>query len=79
MKNCLCLLGLLAAMPLAAAESKSNETQATNAPATTNELAFIPDPTHRPVLVTNAVTIAGERTPVVETHCELTSHGPSLG
>src|ERR1035438_799070 len=56
MKNRLCLLSLLAALPLAAAEPA-----ATNAPAAINEFAAIPDATHKPVLITNAVTIAGER------------------
>src|ERR1039457_7207983 len=56
MKNRLCLLSLLAALPLAAAEPA-----ATNAPAAKNEFAAIPDATHKPVLITNAVTIAGER------------------
>ena len=43
-------------LPLAAAEPA-----ATNAPAAKNEVAAIPDATHKPVLVTNTVTIAGER------------------
>src|ERR1035441_5337244 len=56
MKNRLCLLSLLAALPLAAAEPA-----APSAPAAKNEFAAIPDATHKPVLITNAVTIAGER------------------
>jgi len=62
MKKRLCLQSVLllmaAVLPLAAAEPKT-----TNAPAAnpTNTLAAIPDATHLPVLVTNTVTIAGER------------------
>jgi len=58
MKYSLCLLAVLSALPLAVAEPASTNTPAAN---TTNELAAIPDATHRPVLITNAVTIAGER------------------
>ena len=55
MKKILWLLSA-AAFSLAAAEPP-----ATNAPAAKNELAAIPDATHKPVLITNTVTIAGER------------------
>jgi carboxypeptidase C (cathepsin A) len=55
MKKLLCLLSATAALSLAAAEPA-----ATNAPAAKNETAVIPDATHKPVLVTNTVTIAGE-------------------
>ncbi len=56
MKKILCLLSIVtAAISLAAAEPA-----ATNAPAK-NEVAVIPDATHPPVRITNAVTIAGER------------------
>jgi carboxypeptidase C (cathepsin A) len=37
------------------------EPPATNAPAAKNEIATIPDAAHKPVLITNTVTIAGER------------------
>src|ERR1019366_5104729 len=50
------LLSVFTALSLAAAEPA-----ATNAPAAKNEIAAIPDATHKPVLITNAVTIAGER------------------
>jgi len=53
MKSQICLLALLATLPLAA------EPAATNAPAA-NRLAEIPDASHRPVLTTNSVTIDGE-------------------
>ncbi len=56
MKRILGLLSVLAASSLAAAEPA-----ATNAPAAKNEVAVIPDATHKPVQVTNTVTIAGER------------------
>jgi carboxypeptidase C (cathepsin A) len=56
MKPYLCLLAMLAALPLAAAEPP-----ATNTPPAKDELAAIPDASHRPVLITNTVTIAGER------------------
>lgn len=56
MKNCLCWLLLLATLPLAAAEPA-----ATNAPpSSTNSLA-IPDASHLPVVVTNAIAIGGKR------------------
>ena len=58
MKKIICLLSALTAFSLAAAEPA-----ATNAPAATNSftVAKIPDASHAPVRVTNAVTIAGER------------------
>ena len=56
MKRILGLLSVLTAGSLAAAEPS-----ATNAPAAKNEVAMIPDATHKPVQITNTVTIAGER------------------
>ena len=53
------LLAVLAALPLAAAEPATNS-PATNPPAK-GELATIPDASYRPVLITNTVSIAGER------------------
>ncbi|HEX9046602.1 MAG TPA: peptidase S10 [Verrucomicrobiae bacterium] len=49
------LLALVVAGPLMAAENAS-----TNASAPKGDLAAIPDASHRPVLITNTVTIAGE-------------------
>ena len=58
MKKIICLLSALTAFSLAAAEPSG-----TNTPAATNSFtgAKIPDASHAPVRVTNAVTIAGER------------------
>ena len=55
MKIFLSLFSVVTAFSLAAAEPA-----ATNAPAK-NEVAVIPDATHKPVLITNTVTISGER------------------
>ena len=55
MKKFLCLLSAVTALTLAAAEPA-----ATNAPAK-SEVAVIPDATHKPMLITNTVTIADER------------------
>jgi carboxypeptidase C (cathepsin A) len=68
MKKLIWILLLAAAANLRAAE-KDNSTE-TNAPPSTNklEVATIPDATHKPVFVTNTVTIAGQRvTYVAET------------
>ncbi len=54
MKIRLCLLSVLAALPLAAEP-------ATNTLPAINELAAIPDATHRPEIITNSVIIAGEQ------------------
>ena len=67
MKKILCLFALALAaalaLPLRAADpAKTNSPAAgTNAPAAKNEAAAIPDATHKPVFVTNTVTIAGQR------------------
>ena len=55
------LAALFAALPLAAAEPAATNAPATNAPAAKSDLATIPDASYRPVHITNAVTIAGER------------------
>jgi carboxypeptidase C (cathepsin A) len=46
---------------LHAAEAVSTNSPATNAPPAKNEAAAIPDATHKPVCITNTVTIAGQR------------------
>lgn len=62
MKNLLFLFALLAVLPIVAAEPAADKAPMTNTPAATkNEVAMIPDASYRPVLVTNSVTIAGER------------------
>ena len=60
MKLVSCLLPLLAAMPLAAAEPGAAEAGVSNQPPAKTSLATIPDASFRPVTTTNSVTIAGE-------------------
>ena len=60
MKNLLCLPAIFAALPLLAAEPAADKPSATNAPASKNDLAVIPDASYHPVRTTNSVTIAGE-------------------
>jgi carboxypeptidase C (cathepsin A) len=63
MKKILCLLLIMSAAHIRAADApKTNSPAAdTNAPAAKNEAATIPDAANKPVFVTNTVTIAGER------------------
>lgn len=63
------MLVLLAVRLRAAGPANTNSPAATtNSPATESKAAIIPDATHKPVLVTNTVTIAGQRvTYVAET------------
>jgi carboxypeptidase C (cathepsin A) len=52
---------LMAAASLRAADVAATNSPATNAPPVKNDAATIPDATHKPVLTTNTVTIAGQR------------------
>ncbi|MGH7990518.1 MAG: hypothetical protein ACREDS_10065, partial [Limisphaerales bacterium] len=80
MKKILCLLLIMAAAHVRAADAPKTNSSAdlprqseatagdTNAPAAKNEAATIPDATHKPVFITNTVSIADERvTYVAET------------
>ncbi len=62
MKKLICLLFALLAVGVHAADTSTNspDTNNTNAPAGENKAAIIPDATHKPVLITNTVVIAGQ-------------------
>ena len=60
MKFFSCLLLLLAALPLVAAEPGTADAGGSNQPPAKASLATIPDASFRPVTTTNSVTIAGE-------------------
>jgi carboxypeptidase C (cathepsin A) len=62
MKKILCLILLMLSVHLRATDApKTNSPAAdTNAPVSKNEAATIPDATHKPVFITNTVTIAGQ-------------------
>ena len=69
MKLNVCCLMMALALPAVAADSAATNAPAeTNAPAAKTDLGAIPDASHKPVLTTNTVTIAGEKvTYVAET------------
>jgi carboxypeptidase C (cathepsin A) len=60
MKKCFWILPFALAASLCAAPQTNPSDAKTNAPAEKNGAAVIPDATHKPVLTTNTVTIAGQ-------------------